>query len=204
MNEKHSYARRHYFINKKFQLEFSVRFLIIITVTAIAVLLLFFYSSRGTLTAGYTGSEVKLLHTSDYFLPSLLLSTVGIIIFACLTGIIAMILISHRLAGPLFRFQKSLDEISSGDLTLRLKLRDKDQFKELADRINTFATTMDGKIDSVKNRTSEIVRLVADLQSVSAAHPALAAEVRPLVKEMATKLSELQDAVGYFKTSQTK
>ena len=204
MSEKHSYARRRYFINRKFQLEFSVRFLLIIAVTAIAVLLLFFYSSRGTLTAGYTGSEVKLLQTSAYFLPSLLLSTVGIIIFACLAGIVTMILISHRLAGPLFRFQKSLDELSSGDLTLRFNLRDKDQFKELADRINTFATTMDGKIDSVKTRASDLARLVADLQSVSAAHPALAAEVAPLVKEMTAKLSELQDAAGYFKTSQSK
>ena len=89
-------------------------------------------------------------------------------------------------------------------MTLRFNLRDKDQFKELADRINTFATTMDGKIDSVKTRASEIARLVADLQSVSAAHPALAADVAPLVKEMTAKLSELQDAAGYFKTSQTK
>jgi methyl-accepting chemotaxis protein len=204
MSEKPSYVRRHYFINKKFQLEFSARFLLIIAVTAIAVLVLFFYSSRGTLTAGYTGSEVKLLQTSAYFLPSLLLSTIGIIIFACLTGIVAMILISHRLVGPLFRFQKSLDELNSGDLTLRFNLRDKDQFKELADRINIFAATMDGKIDSIKTRESEIAGLVANLQSVSAAHPALAAEVAPLMGEMAAKLSELQDAAGYFKTSQRK
>jgi len=203
MSEKHSYARRHYFINRKFQLEFSVRFLLIIAVTAIAVLLLFFYNSRGTLTAGYTGSEVKLLQTSAYFLPSLLLSTIGIIIFACLAGIVAMILISHRLAGPLFRFQKSLDELSAGDLTLRFNLRDKDQFKELADRINTLAATMEGKIDSVKTGAAEIARLVANLQSLSAAHPALAAEMDLLVKEMNEKLSELQDAAGYSKTSQT-
>lgn len=204
MNEKQSYARRHYFINRKFQLEFSIRFLLIIIVTAIAVLLLFFYNSRGTLTAGYTGSEVKLLQTGAYFLPSLLLSTVGIIIFASLTGVVAMILISHRLAGPLFRFQKSLDQLNSGDLTLRFNLRDKDQFKELADRINLFATTMDDKIDRVKTRASDLGRLIADLQSVSAAHPALAADAAPLVKEMTAKLAELQDAAGYFKTSKTK
>lgn len=204
MIEKQSYTRRNYFIDRKFQLEFSIRFLLIIVITAIAVLLLFVYSSRGTLTAGYTGSEVRLLQTSAYFLPSLILSTVGIVIFACLTGIVAMILISHRLAGPLFRFQQSLDELSSGDFTLRCNLRDKDQFKELANRINTFAATMDGKIESVKTRASEIARLIADLQSVSAAHPTLAAEVAPLVREMTAKLSELQDAAGYFKTSQMK
>jgi methyl-accepting chemotaxis protein len=197
MSEKRPYARRHYFISKKFQLEFSVRFLFIIAVTAIAVLLLFFYSSRGRLTAGYTGSEVKLVQTSAYFLPSLLLSTAGIIIFACLAGIVAMILISHRIAGPLFRFQKSLDELSSGDLTLRFNLRDKDQFKELADRINTLAATMDGRLDYIKTQAAEIACLVGNLQTLSAAHPALAAEVMPLVKEMTEKLSELQDAAGF-------
>ena len=204
MNEKPSYARRKYFINRKFQIEFSLRFLLIIAAASIAVMLLFFYNSRGTMSVGYTGSEVKLLQTGAYFLPSLIVSTAVIVVFSCLTGAIALILLSHRLAGPLFRFQATLDELSAGNLTRRFNLRDKDQFKELADRINALSAVMDGKIGDIKSRTAEISHIIADLRSVSASQPALKEELALPLQEMTEILLALQEAAGYFQTSQTK
>ena len=204
MNEKPSYARRKYFINRKFQIEFSLRFLLIIAAASIAVMLLFFYNSRGTMSVGYTGTEVKLLQTGAYFLPSLIVSTAVIVVFSCLTGAIALILLSHRLAGPLFRFQATLDELSAGNLTRRFNLRDKDQFKELADRINALSAVMDGKIGDIKSRTAEISHIIADLRSVSASQPALKEELALPLQEMTEILLALQEAAGYFQTSQTK
>jgi methyl-accepting chemotaxis protein len=204
MNEKPSYTRRIYFINRKFQIEFSLRFLLIIAAASIAVMLLFFYNSRGTLTAGYTGSEVKLLQTGAYFLPSLIVSTVVIVIFSCITGAIVLILLSHRLAGPLFRFHATLDELSAGNLTRRFNLRDKDQFKGLADRINALAAVLDGKMGDIKSRAAEISSISSDLRSVSASQPALKKEFVLPLQEMTEKLLALQEAAGYFQTSQPK
>jgi methyl-accepting chemotaxis protein len=204
MNEKPSYARRRYFINRKFQLEFSLRFLLIIAAASVAVMLLFFYNSRGTLTAGYTGSEVKLLQTGTYFLPSLIISTIVIVIFSCLTGALIMILLSHRLAGPLFRFQAVLDELSAGNLTRRFNLRDRDQFKDLGDRINELAAVMDGKIGDIKDRAAEISHLIADLRSASDSQPALKEGISLPLQEMTEKLLALQEAAGYFQTSKPK
>ena len=204
MNEKPSFARRRYFINRKFQLEFSLRFLLIIAAASIAVMLLFFYNSRGTMTAGYTGSEVKLLQTGAYFLPSLILSTVVIVIFSCLAGAIALILLSHRFAGPLFRFQATLDELGAGNLTRRFSLRHKDQFKDLAERINALAAVLDGKMGDIKSRAAEISRIIADLRFVSASQPALKEVLALPLQEMTEKLLALQEAAGYFQTSQPK
>ena len=204
MNEKPSYARQRYFINRKFQLEFSLRFLLIIAAASIAVMLLFFYNSRGTMTVGYTGSEVKLLQTGAYFLPSLIVSTAVIVIFSCLAGAIALILLSHRFAGPLFRFQATLDELSAGNLTRRFNLRHKDQFKDLADRINALSAVLDGKMGDIKSRVDEISRIIADLRSVLASHPALKEELALPLQEITEKLLALQEAAGYFQTSQPK
>ena len=204
MNEKPSFARRRYFINRKFQLEFSLRFLLIIAAASIAVMLLFFYNSRGTLTAGYTGTEVKLLQTGAYFLPSLIVSTIIIVVFSCITGAIALILLSHRLAGPLFRFQATLDELSAGNLTRRFSLRHKDQFKDLADRINALSAVLDGKMGDIKSRADEISRIITDLRSVLASHPALKEKIALPLQEMTEKLLALQEAAGYFQTSQPK
>ena len=204
MNEKPSYARRRYFINRKFQIEFSFRFLLIIAAASIAVMLLFFYNSRGTLTAGYTGTEVKLLQTGAYFLPSLIVSTIIIVVFSCITGAIALILLSHRLAGPLFRFQATLDELSAGNLTRRFSLRHKDQFKDLADRINALSAVLDGKMGDIKRRAAEISRIIADLRSVSASQPVLKKELALPLQEITEKLLALQESAGYFQTSQPK
>ena len=156
------------------------------------------------MSVGYTGSEVKLLQTGAYFLPSLILSTAVIVIFSCLAGAIALILLSHRFAGPLFRFQATLDELGTGNLTRRFSLRKKDQFKGLADRINALAAVLDGKMGDIKSRVAEISRIIADLRSVSASQPALKEELALPLQEMTEKLLALQESAGYFQTSQPK
>jgi signal transduction histidine kinase len=44
--------------------------------------------------------------------------------------------LSHRVAGPLYRMEKELDEIIAGNKSAPIKLRKKDEFKILADKIN--------------------------------------------------------------------
>jgi methyl-accepting chemotaxis protein len=204
MKNRRSFVNRKYFINRKFQLEFSFRFLLIIAAASIAVMLLFFYNSRGTLSVGYTGTEVKMLGTGAYFLQSLIASTVVIVIFSCLTGAFAMIMLSHRIAGPIFRFNATLDELIAGNLTMRFNLRGKDQFKELADRINALSSVMDGKVDDIKGKAAEISGIIANLRSDSASQPATKEEISIPLREMAEKLRALQEAADYFHTSQPK
>ncbi|EKD40563.1 MAG: hypothetical protein ACD_75C00011G0002 [uncultured bacterium] len=201
---KRSFINRKYFINRKFQLEFSFRFLLIIAAASIAVVLLFFYNARGTMTAGYMGTGVKLLQTGTYFLPSLVASTVVIVIFSCLTGAFAMIMLSHRIAGPIFRFNATMDELKAGDLTRRFNLRNKDHFKELADRINALSDAMDRKVGDIKSRADEISGIIEGLQSVSASQPAWKEELALPLQEMAEKLRALQEDAGYFNTSPPK
>lgn len=204
MNDKPLHKRRHYFINKKFQTDFTLKFLVVIAITAIAALALFLYYSKGTLTAGYSGLEVKLLRTTDFFLPVLLVSTIGIIIISGIIGIIILILLSHRIAGPLFRFEKILGELYKGDLTLRFQLRYNDQFKDLADKINELSETMDGKIGTIKTHTAEISRLISELQTASASNQSLKEVLDQPLDEITKKLLELQDAANYFNTSYSK
>lgn len=204
MNNRRSFLTRKYFISRKFQIEFNLRFLLIIAATSIAVVLLFFYNARGTLTTGYMDTEVKMLQTGAYFLPSLAVSTVVIVIFSCLTGAFALILLSHRIAGPIFRFNTTLDELNAGDLTRRFNLRHNDQFKELADRINKLSAIMDGKICEIKGRAAEISSIIEDLRSVSADRPAWKEELALPLQQLTEKLQALQKAADFFHTSPPK
>ncbi len=46
------------------------------------------------------------------------------------------LLISHRIAGPVYRVRKSMEEVARGNVNIRVKLRDGDKFTGLADAFN--------------------------------------------------------------------
>lgn len=71
-------------------------------------------------------------------------SRVYLVFFLCLIAVIPAIfygalLFSHRIAGPLPKIYRALDEIAQGNFSVRLTLRKKDELKELADHINKMA-----------------------------------------------------------------
>ena len=67
-----------------------------------------------------------------------------------LVGMLVFIFYSHRIAGPLFRFQKSLQEIAGGDLSGRIHLRQRDQLGDLGESINLMAQAMDQRVAQLK------------------------------------------------------
>jgi methyl-accepting chemotaxis protein len=204
MSEHKTHLRRKYFINRKFQTEFSLRFVLIIAAASISLLFFFLYNSRGTMTAGYNGSEVQLLQTGSYFLPSLIVSTIVIVLFSSLTGVFAMVFLSHRIVGPLFRFQASLRELHSGDLTRRFNLRDRDQFKDLADQINTLSNVMDEKIGEIKKRAAELSVIIENMQSASVSQACLQESLSDPLQAMTEKVMALKEAADYFQTTPRK
>ena len=202
MSNKPAFRRRNYFIKKKFQLDFSIRFLILIVIEALFAAGLFIYLSRNTLTTGYIGSDLKIARTSEFFLPTLLLSNLIILGVTAVIGIVVLILISHRIAGPLYRFEKSLSDIGKGDLTHRFRVRQKDQLAELADSINEFTSIMDKKAGDIKHSIHEVSKLFSEIQSRISSNPLSDKELERMLLEAYKKVQELEDTLSYFKTSE--
>jgi len=195
------FRRRTFLINKQFQFSFAIRFLVLIVFASAAALALFLYNSTGTLTTSYNGSELTILRTSSFFLPVLVMSTIGVIIVTCVIGILVLIYLSHQIAGPIFRFEQVLNEIDKGNLTHRFTLRDNDQFAELAVRINELAGTMDGKLGAIKTQTSDLCGRIKDLQNLAASHPSPRKEFERTLLDIANKAAELQAVANHFNTS---
>lgn len=196
-----SFRRRNYFIKKKFQVNFTVKFLIIILIEAFLAAGLFLYLSKGTLTTGYLGSELRIARTYDFFLPMLLLSNLIIVGISAVIGIGVLIFLSHRLAGPLYRFENILDTIKKGDLTQRFKLREKDEFVDLANSINEHTDTLDKNMGHLKAGVMEFSQLISKMQTALTSNPSANKELERLLQEMSKKLQELEGAANYFKTS---
>ena len=74
-----------------------------------------------------------------------------------LLGFIAWgsIFLSHKIAGPLYRFDATLKEIKEGNLGMRIQLRKFDEAQFLSDRFNETIETLDFTFSRLKNIVRE-------------------------------------------------
>lgn len=61
------------------------------------------------------------------------------------------IFLSHRIAGPLYRFHVTLEELQKGNLTTRIRLRKGDEGKFIAEDFNRALTILEDHIVRLKN-----------------------------------------------------
>jgi len=63
--------------------------------------------------------------------------------------------ISHKIAGPLYRFSATLDQIAKGNLATRVHLRKSDEAQFIAQQFNDALTSLDLKFSQLKNIVQE-------------------------------------------------
>jgi HAMP domain-containing protein len=133
---KKKYRRTKKLIKPRLQLKlalFGVLFLYIITlVFGISVffpLAMELYSSENLEDQGRIAMVVLELH-DKIWVP---LSMISFLIF------VGIILYSHRIAGPIYRLEKTVEQFIAGNFKERMRLRKKDELKEIEPIINNLA-----------------------------------------------------------------
>jgi methyl-accepting chemotaxis protein len=121
----------------------------------------FMYISNNTLTAGYFNSALAVETTHQFFFIPFLLIVLMVCVGITIAAMLIFVLLSHRIAGPLYRFEKILSEISEGDLTKRVSLRKTDQLNELKEGLNILMESFDQRLGRIKSNLSELKSLLS-------------------------------------------
>lgn len=151
------YKRKTLYIKKEFQFKFILKFCLILLAGVVISTGLLFFLSQETLTSSFENSRLVIKNTGLAILPAIIMTnliTLGII---CIATIIVTLFVSHRIAGPMFRFEKDLERIMKGDLSVNINLRKKDQFFEVASTLNNMTQGINEKISKVNHRLDEIL-----------------------------------------------
>ncbi|MGH7422290.1 MAG: hypothetical protein ACREJ1_01285, partial [Candidatus Methylomirabilales bacterium] len=74
------------------------------------------------------------------------------------------ILVSHRIAGPLYRFRKVFGAVASGDLSVRAKLRKGDYLGKESDSLNEMIDSLRAKIESIQSHHVETQTVLTTLK----------------------------------------
>lgn len=153
------FRRRNYLINKDFQFRYVLKILFSIVVMALIVALTIYYTTWSKIMDAFyhlpevAGQFAPLFASVNQSLGMLL------IIFIVLITIFSIFL-SHRIAGPIYRFEKTLESIIQGDLSLQVNLRKNDEFKYLAEKINLMTNNLRNKIGQEKLAVEEIYKIL--------------------------------------------
>ncbi len=94
-------------------------------------------------------------------MPAVILTNVITLIVITFATIVVVLFISHKIAGPMFRFEKDLKDIGQGDLTKKVRLRKKDQFTNLADSLNIMTATLHEKVVSAQAEVEQLIELAS-------------------------------------------
>jgi len=148
--------RKQVFINKDFQTRFIVKFCLILVLGGLISIGLTLFNTQDTLTSSYTDSKLVIQNTSLAIMPSVIYTTLITTALVGLIVIMVTLLVSHKIAGPMFRFEKDIDRISKGDLKSRINIRKGDQFKEIATSLNAMIEKLNEDVADIKTDIDQL------------------------------------------------
>ena len=184
-----AFRRKNYFIKKSFQAKFFVGFVALLVIEALLIAGLFMRISGQTLTTGYSGSRLVIDKTSSFFFVNFTVMCTIVGIAVGLAGMFVFIFLSHKIAGPLYRFESVLKDLAKGNLTTRINLRKSDQLEDIKNTFNAALESADERLTEVKKDLDEAHYLASQLGSDKEA------------KNLKDAIARAKERIEFFRTS---
>ena len=196
------YKRRNYFINKEFQGRTIFNYFLLVVIGSALFLGAISFFSSNTLSIVYDNYHLELGLTPDILLKKFFSAQWFFIMFGGSAVIIITLILTHRVAGPFYRFEMTIDEMINGDLSQKIWLREKDEGKELANKINQFNSKLSEKVAILKNYKNSIKEytqeIETDLYPASGKNKAVLENIKK-IKEQIENIDSLIDFVDLVK-----
>ena len=159
---KRTWRRRNYFIKKELQGRYIFSFFVFVIIGSIIFTLIFSLLSSNTLTIIYENSNLRIGKTPLILIKEILSAQWIFIATAGIAVVVVSMFLTHRFAGPLYRFEKSIEEMARGHFNFQIHLRKKDEGKELAQMMNQLIDMLSSNVGEMRRVADEIDSRVAE------------------------------------------
>lgn len=139
------FNRRTIFIKKNLQ----IRYMMLMIMSVLCGLAIMTFELTATLNDLFDSYPVLVQPLYDEFIPVAASFFYKIAIYLLFVVIISAIL-SHKMAGPVYRFEQTCKAIAKGDFSQRVHLRKGDQLMELQDEFNKMMDRIEAEINQKK------------------------------------------------------
>ena len=193
--------RRNYFIKKKFQASFMLKFCLLLISACLIMSAISLLLTKKTVTTSFEGLRLAVKSTADYILPILASSGMIAIVLVSLATILVLLYVSHRIYGPIYRLEKDVTEIGKGNLTVEVHLRQRDEFKGLSDIINGMVKNIKNPLSSSQAKIKELEEEVKGIRSLLRSKGASEGEVEKKLGDIEKKIGQVKNNLSYFRIS---
>ena len=181
------YRRSNFFINKEYQGRAIFQYFLLILAGSVLFSIIFSVFSSNTISIVYDNYHLR-IGTTPGILMDKLFSTQWFFIVICGMAVIVITLfMTHRVAGPFYRFERTIDAMNGGDISGHVHLRKNDEGKGVAERLNAFNNGLAKRLTEMEVLNNEIRLLVAEDQ---------VAEDRAAEAETLLRIREKSDAIS--------
>ena len=156
------YKRKNYFIKKNFQGRLILGYFLFLVIGCLIFIAALAYLASDTMTVVYTDNDLQIGHTPLMLIKQVVAAHWVVIVIGAALVVVIATRITHRVAGPMFNLERSLDYMIAGRLDNVIYLRKKDEGKALAAKINQFNAELSANITDIKRRSKNIEELLSN------------------------------------------
>jgi nitrogen fixation/metabolism regulation signal transduction histidine kinase len=174
------YQRRTIVINAPFQYKFvgTVAACVLLAVGIIAVDM---FTSLGR----YVSENAASLDMAAVYRDSWVALLVKMLVY--LVGVcVVSLVVSHRIAGPMYRFERSTEEVASGDLSLRVYIRKGDEWQGFREKFCEMVEALQKKVLEEVARAGTVRKILEEVAADPALPAAAKEKVNRALKEAST------------------
>ena len=192
--------RRNYFIKKEFQAKFILRFcLLVVLAAAISSFAIYRFSAQSVTTV-FENSRLIIKPSTEFIIPGLILSTLVSVVLVGLATIVVVLFVSHRIAGPLYKIEASLERVAGGDMDFEVNFRKGDEVQKLAEIFNTASQGLSNMIGDVKSDSGRVASAIDKLKVMVDKLPKEGqADLKGGIRELGVASNNLNEKLNKFR-----
>ncbi len=155
------WKRRNYLVNRSLQPRYMAMVAVLILIMSVLMGWIVYSTMWYTLSEMLEGDPM--LYVKFRAMNMALLGRfLTVILLGSALAVLLMMFISHRIAGPLFRLERTIKEMGGGKIPVKVNLRKKDEFKQLAEVVNSVIRRMEEKAEKDRAVLTNVYRMLEE------------------------------------------
>jgi len=195
--EKPRFKRTQYLTAKRFQLKYVGLILLLMFSSAIICSYFVYYTAMvlmgERLASVYPQGRLMSIINSVNF------SMIMLLLFMTPFVVMIGIFLSHKIAGPIYRIEKFLGDMTNGNFSSRIGLRKGDELVSMADKINILNDSLRSTIGSHKSSMGKIVAELTELKKLIDSKPANISVLEYNIVRLQNEIKELEAQLSKYK-----
>jgi nitrogen fixation/metabolism regulation signal transduction histidine kinase len=194
-NVKPGYRRKNVYIDKDFQTRFILKFCALVAIgSGLTIVVLYLLSQQST-SVSFVQARVKVMTTADFILPLMVQTVLVVLGFVGFGTIAVTLFVSHKIAGPLFRFKQTFKDLAAGNFSNQVRLRKDDQLVEVAGDFNHMITVVRAQLIDTKKA---LAALKTDMEAIGEFN--VEDSKRKQFLSLQHKVQDMEKTLEFFKT----